>query len=236
MGSTASPSRPTSSSATSKIMRKWGTTTGPVTAEDMAALDYSTPPPSSPGETSAAGTPSVDVESLVDKAAYGSKTNGLYEVADWNAGRANGGGDGEGALRMSEAEIIASGYLSKTGGAKPAAGDEDAPIEEATTGLSALFSRLSTLTSTKTLTKEDLAPVLQEMEKHLMGKNVAKDIAEKLCDSVGSALVGKKLGGFTSGLYGGPCVGHRASLMRDPFMQASNPKSTLLSRRPSRAC
>jgi signal recognition particle receptor subunit alpha len=39
---------------------------------------------------------------------------------------------------------------------------------------------------------------LAEMEKHLMGKNVAKDIAEKLCDSVGAALVGKKVGGFSS--------------------------------------
>jgi signal recognition particle receptor subunit alpha len=58
-----------------------------------------------------------------------------------------------------------------------------------------LFSRLA---GQKTITKQDLQPVLAEMEKHLMAKNVAKDIAEKLCDAVGTALVGKKLGGLSS--------------------------------------
>lgn len=58
-----------------------------------------------------------------------------------------------------------------------------------------MFSRL---TGKKTLSQDDLKPVLAEMERHLMDKNVAKDIAEKMCDSVGAALVGKKLGGLTS--------------------------------------
>lgn len=179
-------------------MRKWGTSSQ-VTAEDMAALDYSTPPPSSPGaETpgSMAGTPVVDVEGLVDKTALGTRKDGLYEVADWDSGR--GGEKGltgaAGALSMSEEEIIANGYLN--GGRS---GEVEA-VKEETGGLSSLFSKLATITSSKTLTKDDLTPVLQEMERHLMSKNVAKDIAEKLCESVGNALIGKKLGGFGSEL------------------------------------
>lgn len=54
-----------------------------------------------------------------------------------------------------------------------------------------LFARLGK----KTLSNEDLAPVLVDMEKHLMGKNVAKDISEKLCAAVGEALVGKNVRG-----------------------------------------
>ncbi len=176
-------------------MRKWGNSSQ-VTAEDMAALDYSSPPPSSPGaETpgSMASTPAVDVEGLVDKSALGTRKGGLYEVADWDSGR---GVDKRalGALAMSEEEIIAKGYLNK--GERET--EEIEEVGEETGGLSSLFSRLATITSSKTLTKEDLTPVLQEMERHLMSKNVAKDIAEKLCDSVGNALVGKKLGGFGS--------------------------------------
>jgi signal recognition particle receptor subunit alpha len=196
-------------------MRKWGTSSSQVTAEEMAALDYSTPPPSSP-TANGAQTPSgssalaVDVDSLVDKTAFGTRgKDGLYEVADWDAGRRGGPPGGlRGAALLSEEEIIAKGYLS---GNKPGSSSVEATAtkedakEETTGALSSLFSRLTTMTSSKTLTKEDLAPVLQEMEKHLMSKNVAKDIAEKLCESVGNALVGKKLGGFGSESVAGYC-------------------------------
>jgi signal recognition particle receptor subunit alpha len=174
----------------------------------MAALDYSTPPPSSPTANGAqtpsgSSAPAVDVDSLVDKTAFGTRgKDGLYEVADWDAGRRGGPPGGlRGAALLSEEEIIAKGYLSgnKQGSsrAEATAIKEDAK-EETTGALSSLLSRLTTMTSSKTLTKEDLTPVLQEMEKHLMSKNVAKDIAEKLCESVGNTLVGRKLGGFGS--------------------------------------
>lgn len=58
-----------------------------------------------------------------------------------------------------------------------------------------LFARLGK----KAITQQDLEPVLFEMEKHLMGKNVAKEISEKLCRAVGEALVGKSSkGGYIS--------------------------------------
>jgi signal recognition particle receptor subunit alpha len=50
----------------------------------------------------------------------------------------------------------------------------------------------------KTLTKEDLAKPLKGMEDHLLRKNVAREAAVRLCDSVERDLVGLKTGNFTS--------------------------------------
>lgn len=141
----------------------------------MASLDYSTPPPPSNSDT----TPVVvDTESLVSAEAMGVRTSNGYEVADWDYRREE---------LPTEEEILAraTGTLDLGGGEEEAGGSKWTDV----------FSRL---TGKKTLTQEDLKPVLAEMERNLMDKNVAKDIAEKMCESVGAALVGKKLGGLTS--------------------------------------
>ncbi|OCF45639.1 signal recognition particle receptor subunit alpha [Kwoniella heveanensis CBS 569] len=174
-----SPSRKNTApaGASAKLMRKWGDS--PVSAEDMAALDYSTPAdPAAP----------VDTEGLVSNDALGTRNaSGAYEVADWDYRRPNADD------LPSEEEILAR-RTSRLAVSSSAGSTEDAK-EAATSPWSNMLSRL---TGTKTLTAEDLKPVLVEMEKHLMSKNVAKDIAEKLCESVGAALVGKKLGGLNS--------------------------------------
>jgi signal recognition particle receptor subunit alpha len=50
----------------------------------------------------------------------------------------------------------------------------------------------------KTLTKEDLAKPLKGMEEHLLRKNVAREAAVRLCESVERDLVGIKTPSFTS--------------------------------------
>lgn len=50
----------------------------------------------------------------------------------------------------------------------------------------------------KTLTKEDLEKPLKGMEDHLLKKNVAREAAVRLCESVERDLVGMKTGSFTS--------------------------------------
>ena len=167
-GKTPSPT-PSPNKPASKLMRKWNDSA--VSEADMAALDYS-----APADMSAP----VDTTGLVSTGAMGTRAaNGLYEVAEW---------DYRPEQLPSEDEILAKATsgLGLGSAAKP---------EESESRLGGLFSRL---TGKKTLTKADLQPVLVDMEKHLMAKNVAKDIAEKLCESVGAALVGKKLGGLTS--------------------------------------
>lgn len=49
-------------------------------------------------------------------------------------------------------------------------------------------------TGSKNLTMSDMASVLEKMRDHLITKNVASDIAIKLCDSVATKLEGKVLG------------------------------------------
>ncbi|WWC65271.1 uncharacterized protein I303_107888 [Kwoniella dejecticola CBS 10117] len=144
-------------------------------ADEMAALDFS-----APADANAA----VDTEGLVSNEALGVRNaSGTYEVADWDYKRSV-----EDDL-PSEEEILAKRVDALA--IKPSA-EEDLRQSSA---WSNVFSRL---TGKKTLTQEDLKPVLVEMERHLMSKNVAKDISEKLCESVGAALVGKKLGGLNS--------------------------------------
>lgn len=200
-------------SATSKVMRKWADSTGSVSQAEMDQLDFSGPDGQvesadvSGSTTPAAGAHNVDLDSLVSTSAMGKVGNdGLYEVADWDTGRKE---DGSGIA--SEEEILAKGrkaYPSLFGGnsseSKISNGmtgnDNETPsaVESSNKAGSALSSLFSRFTGSKVLTKQDLEPVLAEMEKHLMSKNVAKDIAEKICEGVGAALVGKRLGGMTS--------------------------------------
>lgn len=61
-----------------------------------------------------------------------------------------------------------------------------------------MFSLLKGLVGSKNLTASDMQPVLEKMKDHLIAKNVAADIAIKLCDSVAAKLEGKVLGTFDS--------------------------------------
>ena len=75
---------------------------------------------------------------------------------------------------------------------------EPAPEEQKQASMGALGSLFARLTGSKVLTEADLKPVLEGMKQHLMKKNVAKEISEKVCEGVGESLVGKKVGGFQS--------------------------------------
>ncbi|XP_011338925.1 signal recognition particle receptor subunit alpha homolog isoform X2 [Ooceraea biroi] len=61
-----------------------------------------------------------------------------------------------------------------------------------------VFSMFKSLVGSKSLRQEDMLPVLEKLKDHLITKNVAADIAQKLCDSVGTKLEGKVLGTFDS--------------------------------------
>ncbi|XP_066583425.1 signal recognition particle receptor subunit alpha homolog [Prorops nasuta] len=61
-----------------------------------------------------------------------------------------------------------------------------------------MFSMFKTLIGNKSLKHEDMLPILDKLKDHLISKNVAADIALRLCDSVGVKLKGKVLGTFDS--------------------------------------
>lgn len=64
------------------------------------------------------------------------------------------------------------------------------------TGKKSVFSMFKNLVGSKNLTRDDMQTALDKLQDHLIGKNVASDIANKLCDSVAVKLEGKVLGTF----------------------------------------
>ena len=60
-----------------------------------------------------------------------------------------------------------------------------------------MFSFFKTLTGGKTISRESMEPVLEKMKEHLIAKNVAAEISEKLCNSVATKLAGKVIGTFS---------------------------------------
>lgn len=59
-----------------------------------------------------------------------------------------------------------------------------------------MFSLFKGLVGSKNLTREHMQPALEKLKDHLISKNVATDIAHKLCESVAVKLEGKVLGTF----------------------------------------
>ncbi|RCH89059.1 hypothetical protein CU097_000343, partial [Rhizopus azygosporus] len=73
--------------------------------------------------------------------------------------------------------------------------DFDQPVDPQKKS-SGLFSYLKSFTGSKELTAETLDPVIATIREHLVAQNVATEIADHLCQSVKSSLLGKKLGSF----------------------------------------
>lgn len=59
------------------------------------------------------------------------------------------------------------------------------------------FCALCSVAGKAALEKEDLEPALKALKERLMTKNVAEEIAEKLCESVATSIVGRKQASFS---------------------------------------
>lgn len=172
-----------------KVGRKWGDEVP--TEGDMASLDYSSDKPDGCNPVSPS---KIDVSSLVDRGSLGTRTvDGMYEVKDWEFGKKGDKGD---EMDKFISQALDSVSLKEKG---------QAPTGTFGSSLGSLFARL---TGSKTLTEDDLKPVLEGMKQHLMKKNVAKEIAEKVCEGVGESLIDQKVGGFQSAL---PTLPHLSS-------------------------
>lgn len=75
---------------------------------------------------------------------------------------------------------------------------EQQPKQAKSSAKGGMFSIFKGLVGSKNLTQEGMQPTLDKMKDHLIAKNVAADIAAKLCDSVAAKLEGKVLGTFDS--------------------------------------
>ncbi|GCB64130.1 hypothetical protein scyTo_0004548 [Scyliorhinus torazame] len=65
-------------------------------------------------------------------------------------------------------------------------------------GFGGMFGMLKGLVGSKSLAPQDMDPVLDKMKDHLIAKNVAADIAVRLCESVAKKLEGKVMGTFST--------------------------------------
>ncbi|XP_053547514.1 signal recognition particle receptor subunit alpha [Bombina bombina] len=74
------------------------------------------------------------------------------------------------------------------------------PVKSSTkkSGFGGMFGMLKGLVGAKSLTLDDMEPILEKMKDHLIAKNVAADIAVQLCDSVAKKLEGKVMGTFST--------------------------------------
>ncbi|KAG8933751.1 hypothetical protein FRC01_007218 [Tulasnella sp. 417] len=164
-----------------KAMRKWGETNP--TADDMAQLDFSEDKPEDSGKS----VDSAFLKTLVDEHSRGARTkDGLYEIKDLDLNL--------GAADTSAADSAIDDVFNRTAAGKAALAEPSTSTAAST--LSAFTGLFARITGSKPLSKEDLAPILAGMKEHLMKKNVAVDIADKICEGVGDNLVGKRVGGF----------------------------------------
>lgn len=172
--------------APAKEMRKWDANGNAISVGDVGQLDFSEAArgPATPADEEAKGT----LEGWVDEKSMGKVgQDGLYEVAD----ALDGGEADEDDLEEDDEEDEqdnAKATSSSTGGFLSGL--------TAKTGASSLFSRLTG--SGHALTTADLQPTLNAMQSHLQSKNVAADVAQRLCASVGRSLEGKTLSTFGS--------------------------------------
>lgn len=174
-----------------QVKRTWGDVVP--TEDDMSALDFST---DKPGDFTSDNE--IALSGLVDESARGTKKDGIYEVKDWEFSKRK---QANGSAPQDDDDEVDDDFITRTLQATSlSSGNSKEQDTTAQPGyVSSLFSRLTGLAgSTRPLTKEDLAPVLAGMKDHLMKKNVARDIAERVCDGVGKSLEGSKVGGFKS--------------------------------------
>uniref|UniRef100_A0A7N8WVN9 SRP receptor subunit alpha n=1 Tax=Mastacembelus armatus TaxID=205130 RepID=A0A7N8WVN9_9TELE len=91
-------------------------------------------------------------------------------------------------------------YSERNGDTSPGGGElnQEAQTDPKGGRLGGVFGMLKGLVGSKSLTHEDMEPVLEKMRDHLIAKNVAAEIASQLCDSVAKKLEGKVMGTFTT--------------------------------------
>lgn len=148
-----------------KEMRKWDDSKH-ASKDDMDALDFS----ADHSDTAAAAGSGKE---LVDQDSMGQRdSDGLYEVADYQAATFEDDEDEDDEAGQAAAPSTFSSFLTKL---------------SSTVGW-----------SSRTLTAEDLVPILSKMSTQLMEKNVARDVVDSIIASVRASLLGVSVRGYGS--------------------------------------
>ncbi|KAF3527910.1 hypothetical protein DY000_02036949 [Brassica cretica] len=100
----------------------------------------------------------------------------------------------QGESMMDKEEVFSSDDESEDDDDDELRSDEKKPEAKKKGWFSSVFQ---SITGKANLERTDLEPALKALKERLMTKNVAEEIAEKLCESVEASLEGKKLASFT---------------------------------------
>ncbi|WZY68526.1 hypothetical protein YC2023_000766 [Brassica napus] len=100
----------------------------------------------------------------------------------------------QGESMMDKEEVFSSDDESEDDDDDEPRSDEKKPEAKKKGWFSSVFQ---SITGKANLERTDLEPALKALKERLMTKNVAEEIAEKLCESVEASLEGKKLASFT---------------------------------------
>ncbi|CAO3638824.1 unnamed protein product [Cunninghamella blakesleeana] len=166
---TSSPNINNEKKKSQKQMRVWD---GQIAKGEMEALDYSGNSSGNNGKSDDLDTETIKSQ-FVDESKLGTKNKqGIYEVQDVDVDNDNTDEEDD------DWDDLGNEQASKSNNG------------------GGMFSFLKSITAQREVTNEALDPVLASMKDLMIKKNVAKEIAEHLCDSVRSSLLGKKLGSF----------------------------------------
>jgi signal recognition particle receptor subunit alpha len=152
-------------------MRRWDADGNAEEGDPDAVLDYSAPNTNSTDEEAERGRDSTRKVDYVDQKEWGSKTS-------------------KGEFVLKDLDMEVSAILKEPG-------QKDASAGGSSGGLGA-FSFFRNLVGGKVLTKTDLEKPMAAMLDQLLKKNVAREAALQVCDSVEKSLIGQKTGSFQS--------------------------------------
>lgn len=153
-----------------KQARVWD---GQIAKGEMEALDYSSNKTGNDNDDEEDDVDAIAAQ-FVDESKLGQKNaKGIYEVQDV-------------IQQENEEEELDFGDED----------EEDLKNKAQKAANSGLFSYFKAFTGQREMTAETLDPVIATIKEHLITQNVATEIAEHLCQSVRTSLMGKKLGSF----------------------------------------
>ncbi|CAK7271086.1 hypothetical protein SEPCBS119000_004420 [Sporothrix epigloea] len=168
---------------TTKKGRKWGAD-GQAEEEDNIQLDYSIIDLPKNGEAGTDVDASRPALEQVDAATWGKTSKGgkfVLNDLDDEVHSILASADASSAKAKSEAASAAAGSGGLLG-----------------SGLNTIGELFRNVVGGKTLTKGDLEKAMKGMEDHLLRKNVAREAAVRLCESVEAELLGSKTASFES--------------------------------------
>ena len=194
-GTTARKAKPSSEDAVAptspnrKEARVWAGGAGKINAKQKAALDRSKQPDASNGN----GT-SLQVTLADQEARELEQSRSIYmpeqgERPMWEL-------EAEEAKAFDDA-LAAGGNEDETSSNANDSGSSNSTGGGWSFGKTYLGGLLQSVTGNKVLDESDLSPVLERVKESLQAKNVAQEIADEICSSVGASLVGHKLASFT---------------------------------------